>query len=214
MPLMPSSVAAAPRRRSLLTGALAAAGGATVSVGGVSGCSGGDSVDAENSAAARQLRASAAEQSEALLSRYERTAAAHGGLAERLKPLREAVVRHVSALRDSGTSGEPSSSPADPEAPPSDEPSASPGTSAAAREPKIPEERKAALAALASEEKRLAARRTKALDGAPPELARLLASLAAAGAAHAYLLGKDEKDGKDGKDGKEGQDGKDGEDGA
>lgn len=202
MPLLPSSVTATPRRRSLLTGALAAAGGATVSVGGASGCSGGDSVDAEQSAAARQLRDTAARQSEALLSRYERTAVAHDGLAERLKPLREAVARHVSALRDTeraSDSPSPSSSPSSPDASESD--GAASDTSAPGPAPKIPKEREAALTALASEEKRLAAHRTKVLAGAPPELARLLASLAAAGAAHAYLLGEKGKEAPDGGDG-------------
>jgi hypothetical protein len=45
-----------------------------------------------------------------------------------------------------------------------------------------------ALAALAEAERRTAEVRTKTLTGAAPELARLLASVAAAGAAHAYLL--------------------------
>ncbi len=45
-----------------------------------------------------------------------------------------------------------------------------------------------ALAALAAAERELADRRAKALLGVPGELARLLASVAAAGAAHVYLL--------------------------
>ncbi|MEU1128131.1 hypothetical protein ABZ371_32235, partial [Streptomyces sp. NPDC005899] len=45
-----------------------------------------------------------------------------------------------------------------------------------------------ALQELAAEERRLADDRTRALLDAEPELARLLASVAAAGAAHAYLL--------------------------
>ncbi|MET9417309.1 hypothetical protein ABZY03_24610 [Streptomyces klenkii] len=55
----------------------------------------------------------------------------------------------------------------------------------------MPGDEKAALAALADAERRTADNRTKALGSAPPELARLLASVAAAGAAHAYLLGSD-----------------------
>ncbi|MGK5548386.1 hypothetical protein ACSNOH_27200 [Streptomyces sp. URMC 127] len=55
----------------------------------------------------------------------------------------------------------------------------------------MPSDEKAALAALAEAERRTADDRTKALGSAPSELARLLASVAAAGAAHAYLLGSD-----------------------
>ena len=45
-----------------------------------------------------------------------------------------------------------------------------------------------ALASLASAEKRAFEAHAAALDEAPPELARLLASVAAAGATHVYLL--------------------------
>ncbi|MEV5380867.1 hypothetical protein AB0L26_33645 [Streptomyces nondiastaticus] len=55
----------------------------------------------------------------------------------------------------------------------------------------MPGDEKAALAALADAERRTADSRTKDLASASPELARLLASVAAAGAAHAYLLGSD-----------------------
>ena len=51
-----------------------------------------------------------------------------------------------------------------------------------------PETAKDALAGLAAAEKGLAARRTDALAQVPGELARLLASVAAAGAAHVFLL--------------------------
>ncbi|MFE0424679.1 hypothetical protein [Streptomyces sp. NPDC058953] len=47
-----------------------------------------------------------------------------------------------------------------------------------------------ALAELAAAERRSSAAYTAALEGAGPELARLLASVAAAGAAHAYLLSR------------------------
>jgi hypothetical protein len=49
---------------------------------------------------------------------------------------------------------------------------------------------KDALAELASAELALADERTRALVDVPGELARLLASVAAAGAAHAFLLTK------------------------
>ncbi|MCP9944405.1 hypothetical protein LUX12_05755 [Streptomyces somaliensis] len=53
----------------------------------------------------------------------------------------------------------------------------------------VPAEPGAALGELAALAARTAAAHTAALAGAPPELARLLASVAAAGAAQAYLLG-------------------------
>jgi hypothetical protein len=52
----------------------------------------------------------------------------------------------------------------------------------------VPAEPKAALAGLAAAERKLADRRGKALLEVPGELARLLASVAAAGAGHAYML--------------------------
>ncbi|MGK5641747.1 hypothetical protein ACSNOK_26005, partial [Streptomyces sp. URMC 126] len=55
--------------------------------------------------------------------------------------------------------------------------------------PAVPDDPDEALAALAAAERRTADGRGAALADAPPELARLLASVAAAGAAHAYLLG-------------------------
>ncbi|MEV5134086.1 hypothetical protein AB0K87_27050, partial [Streptomyces sp. NPDC053705] len=51
-----------------------------------------------------------------------------------------------------------------------------------------PADARAALRELAAEERRVADGRATALLNAEPELARLLASIAAAGAAHAYLL--------------------------
>ncbi|MCP3821160.1 hypothetical protein NLX86_24625 [Streptomyces sp. A3M-1-3] len=52
----------------------------------------------------------------------------------------------------------------------------------------VPGEPEQALAALAAAERRTADSRAAALLGAPGELARLLASVAASGAVHAYLL--------------------------
>lgn len=54
--------------------------------------------------------------------------------------------------------------------------------------PGVPAREKDALTDLASAERTLADRRAKALLEVPGELARLLASVAAAGAAHAFLL--------------------------
>jgi len=52
----------------------------------------------------------------------------------------------------------------------------------------VPTNERDALADLAAAERALADRRAKALLDVPGELARLLASVAAAGAVHAYLL--------------------------
>ncbi|MFD9096083.1 hypothetical protein, partial [Streptomyces collinus] len=60
--------------------------------------------------------------------------------------------------------------------------------SATAAPPAVPAAPKDALASLAAAERDLADRRAQALVDVPGELARLMASVAAAGAAHAYLL--------------------------
>ncbi len=52
----------------------------------------------------------------------------------------------------------------------------------------VPVTEKDALAQLVAEERRIADRRAEELLTAPAELARLLASVSAAGAAHVYLL--------------------------
>ncbi len=98
---------------------------------------------------------------------------ARPGLAERLRPLREEVVRHARAF---GGARKASASPT---------PSTSTSASSAAS---VPANDRDALAVLAAAERELADRRAKALVGVPGELARLLASVAAAGAAHVYLL--------------------------
>ncbi|MGP4004862.1 hypothetical protein, partial [Streptomyces sp. 8N706] len=163
----------------MLTGALGAGTAAVL----LSGCSEGGSASerAERSTTARKLRARAAEESGDLLDRYDATAKAHPGLAERLRPLRAEVAGHATAFasaRPSGSSAAASASPS---------PSASAGGSAGPPA-SVPEDERKALAALADAERRTADARTTALLEAPPELARLLASVAAAGAAHAYLL--------------------------
>jgi hypothetical protein len=112
-------------------------------------------------------KAAAAGASVSLLSRYEQVAAAHPLTAAGLAPLRAAVQEHVAALggRPKAAGGSPSPAPPVPAA-----------------------DAKAALKELAAEERRVADGRAAALLTAGPEPARLLASLAAAGAAHAYLL--------------------------
>ncbi|MFF7794449.1 hypothetical protein [Streptomyces sp. NPDC007991] len=155
-----------PRRRTLL-----AVGPAALAL---AGCTAGDenpgAPEDGPSAAERRTRARAARDSEGLVERYDAVIAARPGLAERLRPLREESVRHARAF-GGGPDRKASPSP-------------SPSSSSAA----VPGSDKDALAALAAAERELADRRAKALLDAPGELARLLASVAAAGAAHVYLL--------------------------
>ncbi|MFE7902272.1 hypothetical protein ACFU3E_33215 [Streptomyces sp. NPDC057424] len=181
MPFPPSPRArSGPRRRSLLAAAPAALA--------LTGCTGGDSGGPAGdgpSAADRAARARASRDSEALVEHYDAVIAARPGLAGRLRPLREEVVRHAQAFggdRKASPSVSPSVSAS---VSPSAASSASPSPSAT-----VPGNDKDALAGLAAAEKELADRRAKALGGAPGELARLLASVAAAGAAHVYLLTK------------------------
>ncbi|MFH8499711.1 hypothetical protein [Streptomyces coeruleorubidus] len=158
-----------PRRRSLL-----AVGPAALALAGCT--SGGDGPgDPEDgpSAADRRARARAARDSEGLVERYDAVIAAHPGLVERLRPLRAEAVRHAQAF-GGGPGRKASPSPS----------SSSAAPSAAA----VPAHDKDALVSLAVAERELADRRAKALLDMPGELARLLASVAAAGAAHVYLL--------------------------
>lgn len=197
MPLTPSPPAG-PRRRSMVAGTLSTLGplGAlTTLTTFTAGCSGdGSSADAEQTAAVdKRVRRQATRQSLELLARYDATADTHSALAERLRPLRAATMRHAEVLRgehgagqnkggDSGDSGGKRSG-------------KSGGGDGKHARPRVPGDQKAALTALSDAERRTAEARTAALVKAPPETARLLASLAAASAAHAYLLGA--ADGKD-----------------
>ncbi|MFD8895360.1 MULTISPECIES: hypothetical protein [unclassified Streptomyces] len=164
-----------PSRRSLLAGAAGAAG-----AGLLTGCSLDRATDAALTIPLeRRMRETAVRDSTRLLERYDTTAAAHPALAARLAPLRAAVAAHAAAL---------SPTPSDR---PSPAPSRSGGTGAAAPaasgEP-VPPKPEEALTALADAERSLSESRTIDLAGAPAELARLLASVAACGAVHAYLL--------------------------
>jgi hypothetical protein len=106
-----------------------------------------------------------------MVRRYDAVIAAHPAVAERLGLLRAEVVRHAQAFGGTVAKASPAAA------------GASPSASAAG-----PVSEKDALAELAAAERALADRRTAALLDVPAELARLLASVAAAGAAHAYLL--------------------------
>lgn len=156
----PSRVPTGPRRRTLL---VSAAGGALLT-----GCSAGPESGDDGPSATQRARARAARDSRGLLARYDAVLAAHPGLADRLRPLRAQVAAHAAAFAD-GTA-----------------PTAS--TTATASATPVPAGEKDAVAGLAAAERALADRRAKDLLEAPGELARLLASVAAAGAAHAYLL--------------------------
>ncbi|MFH8475288.1 hypothetical protein [Streptomyces sp. NPDC018000] len=121
---------------------------------------------AEEASAARAektLRAGAARTSRELLARYEQVVRAHPATAAGLSPLRDAVRAHARAL-----------------APDDGKALVFSGTRAT--------DAGAALKELAAAERRTADAHTATLLKAPPELARLLASIAAAGAAHAHLL--------------------------
>ncbi|MEU5977371.1 hypothetical protein [Streptomyces sp. NPDC047315] len=159
------------RRRALLvTGAVAGSAAAGV----LSGCSGERSEPGARSSARgvqgapegagateAALRKRLAAGSGALRDHYDAVIAAHPALAAKLTALRTSVAAHVAALG---------------------------GTAKSAGSHPVPTEPAAALKELAAAERRTSDALAAALGGARPELARLLASVAAAGAAHAYLL--------------------------
>ncbi|MCX5061764.1 MULTISPECIES: hypothetical protein [unclassified Streptomyces] len=167
-----------PRRRSLF----ASAAGAALLVGCSSGSEDSEESTGGSPSVIQKARALAARESVGMLGRYDAVIAAHPAVSQRLGPLRAEVARHTEAF--GGTVRKASSPPA-PEASASQtsasQTSASPSAAA-------PVSEKDALAELAAAERALADRRTAALLDVPGELARLLASVAAAGAAHAYLL--------------------------
>lgn len=121
------------------------------------------------------LRTRAAHESALLLARYDATIKAHPALANRLRPLRNEVARHAEALGSPPSPATPSRT--------ATRPSGSPS-----RAEEVPRDARTALTTLARAEQRTADARLTALTTASPELARLLASVAASGAAHAYLL--------------------------
>ncbi|MBK3545529.1 MULTISPECIES: hypothetical protein [unclassified Streptomyces] len=159
-------------RRGALTATGALALGAVLT-----GC-GGDDEDAGGKKPARAtakaekaLREKAVRDGALLLAQYDLVAEAHPATAAGLVPLRAAVAEHGKALAPPRAKGEPKGDKAPPA--PAGPVSADP---------------KAAVRELAAAERRRADAHTEALLTAGPELARLLASVAAAAAAHAYLL--------------------------
>ncbi|MFF3502904.1 hypothetical protein [Streptomyces sp. NPDC003247] len=176
----PPRTLSGPRRRTLLASAVGAALLASCSS---DGDSGGDGSDGSPSAAER-ARARAARDSAGLVARYDAVLSVHPTLVGQLAPLRAEVVEHLTAFGGAaGQSASPSPSPA---ASSSASPSAS--ASGASSPAAVPPVEGDALADLAAAERTLADQRLAALAAVPGELARLLASVAAAGAAHAYLL--------------------------
>lgn len=173
-----------PRRRTLL----ASAAGAALLVGCSSGSEDSNGATSGSPSLTERARARAARESEGLVERYDAVLAAHPALAELVGPLRAEALRHAEAFGGGssgspGTSGPSVGSSTTPGAPQAGKasPSASPSAT-------VPANEKDAVAELAAAERELADRRAKALLDVPGELARLLASVAAAGAAHAYLL--------------------------
>ncbi|MFE2631846.1 hypothetical protein ACFXDP_28545 [Streptomyces sp. NPDC059374] len=173
----PSRALPGPRRRTLL----ASAAGAAL----LAGCSpASDDPDGGTGGSpslAERARARAARDSEGLVGRYDAVLAAHPALEGLVAPLRAEAARHVEAFGGgaSGASASPSASPSG---------SGSPSPSASAPVPAVPSDERGALTELAAAERTLADQRAKTLLEMPGELARLLASVAAAGAAHAFLL--------------------------
>lgn len=159
---------AAPGRRMVLAGVLAAplAGWLATSCSRDGATPSGHDGPVPTASPGSALLARAAQDSRDLLAHYDAVIAAHPALDSRLRPLRTEVARHVAAF----TVG----------------PLPSVGAPRSVTE--VLADGSAAVAALAREERRLADGRDAALAGAPPQLARLLASVAAAGACHALLL--------------------------
>ncbi|MFD3947492.1 hypothetical protein [Streptomyces sp. NPDC058579] len=156
------------------------------------------------------LRRRSAATSRTLLERYDEVLAAHPALTARLTPLRTAVAAHAAALAEGteagGAPGSPSAAgdageagKAGKAAPSADTrsadsgdgraatPSAPPASGTPAPVP-VPADPALALKELAALARRTGDAHAAALLGAEPEYARLLASVAASGAAHAYLL--------------------------
>ncbi|POX43636.1 hypothetical protein C3489_37770 [Streptomyces sp. Ru71] len=173
MPFPPPRLPSGPRRRTLLASALTSAAGALLVSGCTAGGDGGDGGGATSGpSATERARARAAQDSAGLVARYDAVLAVHPQLAGRVRPLRDEVVRHVEAFGGATARPAPSGS-ASPSAAPS---------------PAVPGTDREAVAQLAAAERELADRRAASLTDVDGELARLLASVAAAGAAHAFLL--------------------------
>ncbi|MFE9119781.1 hypothetical protein [Streptomyces sp. NPDC007172] len=150
----------------------------------LAGCSdagGGQGAEAGAREAAKraetELRERTSAASRALVGQYDAVLAMHPSLRDRLAPLRDQSAQHDEALAPPPAAG-PS-----PAATPS--PTATPPAAVSS----VPADADDAVKQLADAERRTSDAQLAAVAGAPPELARLLASVAASGAGHAYLLG-------------------------
>ncbi|MFI6013055.1 hypothetical protein ACIBAG_30290 [Streptomyces sp. NPDC051243] len=182
-----------PRRRTLL----ASAAGAALLVGCSSGSeNSGDSAGTSSGgpSPSERARARAARDSEGLVERYDAVLAVHPALAQLVGPLRDEAVRHAEAFGGNSAGASPGTSqPSTDSSTTSEAPQAGKVSPSASPSAAVPANEKDALAELAAAERTLADRRSKALLEVPGELARLLASVAAAGAVHAYLLAEGAK---------------------
>lgn len=158
--------------------ALAATGAAAAGL--LAACSSSDPSDGpaarKREAAARAeaaLRLTTSTASAALRDRYEAVAVRHPVVRPLLAPLHTEAAQHVTALAGPRPAA----------------PSPSPSTA-------VPDDPEAALRELAAAARRTSDTHTAALADAAPELARLLASVAAAAAVHAYLLTEQREGGR------------------
>ncbi|MFD5554074.1 hypothetical protein ACFWIA_09575 [Streptomyces sp. NPDC127068] len=181
---LPPRARSGPRRRTLLAGVAGVSLAATVTTGCTSDADDPSGTTRKQASAAERARVRTADESRELGERYDRVLAAHPSLAKRLAPLRAEVASHEKAFDRTGRS-------ASPEASAGAAGSVSPATGAAP-EP-VPDAPREALGWLAGQERKLSGARTARALEVPGELARLLASVAAAGAAHAYLLTEGDK---------------------
>jgi hypothetical protein len=197
--LSPSRPRSGPRRRTLLASAAGTA--ATLLAACSAGSSPGRPAARRTPTADEVALTRAAADSTGLAALYDAVLAVHPGLGARLTPLRDTVRRHAEVLTEQAgpkppRSVKPSSS-ASPSSGSPSAPSPAPAASgasasgASASGPAVPGEEKQALRLVADAEQDLAGRRARELSGLGGEPARLLASVAAAGAVHAYLLSKD-----------------------
>ncbi|WP_438291374.1 hypothetical protein [Streptomyces sp. HUAS TT7] len=123
------------------------------------------------------LRARTSATSRALVTQYDAVLAMHPTLRTRLAPLRDQAAQHTTALAPASATT------------PSPSPSATASPAAPAGVSTVASDADEALKALAEAERRTSDAQLAALATAPPELARLLASVAASNAGHAFLLG-------------------------
>lgn len=174
----PSRHPSGPRRRTLL----ASVAGAALLTGCTSRPDDSGGGTSGSPSLAEKARARAARDSDELIGRYDAVLAAHPVLAPVVGPLRAEALRHAAAFGPGPSSAGSATASGTPKGGTAT-PSASPSPSVS-----VPASERDALKELAAAERALADRRAKALLDVPGELARLLASVAAAGAVHAYLL--------------------------